>query len=133
MENRYDKQPCHPTHERKSGGSFLGTILIVIGVLWILKEIGWHIGVPGWHSIHQAGSSFMNLFHFGALSLSWPVIILVVGLLLLAGRRVIGALLVCLALFLFLPHFVIIPGILALLFFPVVLLVVGIILISKIL
>ncbi len=133
MENRHDKQQCQSTQERKSGGSFLGFVLIVVGVLWILKEIGWHIGVPGWYAVQQAGSSFMNIFHFGALSLSWPVVILIVGLLLLIGRRVIGALLVCLSIFLFLPHFVIIPGILALLFLPVVLLVVGIILISKIL
>lgn len=133
MENRHRTQENCQGQARKSGGSFLGFVLIVIGVLWILKEIGWHIGMPGWDSVHRAGASFMNLFHFGALSLSWPVIILIVGLLLIAGRRVIGALLVCLAVFLFLPHFVIIPGILALLFFPVVLLVVGIILISKIL
>ncbi|KOH45289.1 hypothetical protein [Sunxiuqinia dokdonensis] len=133
MENRYENQNCRPAHERKSGGSFLGTILIVIGVLWILKEIGWHVGLPGWQSMQQAGSNLMNLFHFGAISISWPVIILIAGLLVLAGRRVIGGLLVCLAVFLILPHFVIIPGILALLFFPVILLVLGIILISKIL
>ncbi len=133
MENQHRTYENCQRQEKKSSGSFLGFVLIVIGVLWILKEIGWHIGLPGWHAIQQAGSSFMNIFHFGAISVTWPVIILIVGLLLIAGRRLIGALLVCLAVFLFLPHFLIIPGILALLFFPVVLLVLGIILISKIL
>jgi len=133
MENQTNMRPGCPSHERKSGSSFLGVVLIAIGVLWILKETGWHIGLPDWHSVHQAGSSFMNLFHFGSISLGWPIIILIVGLLLLAGRRVFGALLVCLAVFLFLPHFSIISGIFALLFFPVVLLVIGIILVSRIL
>ena len=131
MENQHDyRQKHHQVNEKKSGGSFLGTILIVIGLLWILKEVGWHLSLPGWHAIQHSASSFLNIFHVAAWSVTWPLVLLIVGVLLVLGRRFIGALLIVGALFLFLPHFII-PGILVILFFPVLLVVLGIILISK--
>ena len=132
MENHHYKQDHNRDCERKSSGSFLGTVLIIIGVLWVLKEIGWHIGLPGWHAVHHAATNFFNIFQVGAIAITWPVILLVVGVILLAGRRLIGTLLIVLAVVFLLPH-LIIPGILAIIFLPVLLVIVGIILISKIL
>ncbi|WP_299580974.1 hypothetical protein [uncultured Sunxiuqinia sp.] len=132
MENNSYRQERKCSKERKSDGSFLGTVLIIVGVLWILKEFGWHIGLPGWHAVREGMSNFFNIFHVGAVSITWPVILLIVGVLLLAGRRLVGALLLVLAVLFVLPH-VIIPGILTIVFFPIILVVVGIILISKIL
>lgn len=133
MENQQENRSRHyQMREKRSGGSFLGIILIIIGLLWLLKEIGWHVGFPDWGTVRDSTSGFRNIFHFGAWAVSWPVVLLVVGVLLIAGRRLIGALLVFLALFLFLPG-IIIPGILAILFLPVILIVVGIILISRLL
>lgn len=114
----------------RKGVSFLGVLLIVIGVLWVLKEVGWHIGLPAWDSVSHSFVNFLNIFQIGAWSVSWPVVVLIVGVLLLVGRRLVGTLLILLALFLFLPHFII-PGILIILFFPILIVVVGIILISK--
>lgn len=131
MENQHCSRHEHK-REKNSSGSFLGVILIIVGVLWVLKEIGWHIGLPGWHTIREATSSLMNVFHFGALSVTWPIILLIAGVLLIAGRRLVGLLLILFAVFFILPHFII-PGILAIIFFPVLLVVLGIILISKIL
>ena len=134
MENYHQhRHERHDYRERSSGGSFLGIVLLIIGLLWILKEIGWHIGLPGWDSVQYATGSFLNIFHVAAWSITWPVIILIVGFILLIGRRLIGTILVLLALFLFLPHLIIIPGILAIVFFPVLLIVLGIILISRLL
>lgn len=132
MENHHHKQEFTHGRERKSNGSFLGIILVVIGILWILKEIGWHIGLPGWHAVREASSNLLNIFHVGAFTITWPVILLLVGVLLIAGRRLIGTLLIILAVLFLLPHLVI-PGILAILFLPVILIVLGIILISRIL
>ncbi|WP_159518733.1 hypothetical protein [Sunxiuqinia indica] len=120
----------HHARERKSRGSFLGTVLVVIGILWILKEIGWQLGLPGWHVVQDAGASFLNIFHFGAISVTWPVILLLVGVLLIVGRRLIGALFLVFAILFLLPH-LIIPGILLVLFFPLILIILGIVLISK--
>lgn len=134
MENYHNhRTETHYHRERRSGGSFLGVVLLIVGLLWILKEIGWHIGLPGWNAVQHATGSFLNIFHFAAWTITWPIILLVVGFLLIAGRRLIGTVLVLLALFLFLPHFIIIPGILAIIFFPVLLIVLGIILISRLL
>ena len=134
MENHhYNRQPNHHARERRSGGSFLGMVLLVIGLLWLLKEVGWHVGMPGWNAVHHSFGNFLNIFHFGAIAVTWPLVLLIVGFLLLVGRRIIGALLIFLALILFLPHFIIIPGILAVIFFPVLLVVLGIIIISRLL
>ena len=132
MENRrYNTCGNREMKEKKSGGSFLGFILITIGIIWLLKETGWHVGLPGWGMLQESTSDFFNIFHFGAWSVTWPVILLVVGVVLIAGRRLIGAFLIVFALLLFLPV-IIVPGIIAMLFFPVVLVIAGIIIISKI-
>ena len=97
--------------EHKRPGSLLGTILIIVGILWILREIGWQI----------------NTWDIGL-----PEILLIVGVILIVGRRFIGTLLVVLAILLFLPH-LIIPGILLFLLFPVLLIVLGVIVITRLL
>lgn len=127
MENHYyDRHSNHHAKERRSGGSFWGIVLLVVGLLWILKEVGWH-------TVEHAAGSFLNVFHVAALTITWPIILLLVGIVLLIGRRLIGTLLVILALIFFLPHLIIIPGILAVVFFPVLLVVAGIIIISRLL
>lgn len=131
--HHYHRHEDHCHRERRSGPSFLGIVLLVVGLLWILKEIGWHIGLPGWDAVNHAAGSFLNIFHVAAVAITWPVILLIVGILLLIGRRLVGTVLVLLALFLFLPHLMIIPGILAVIFFPVILIVLGIIIISRLL
>ncbi|HKJ43934.1 MAG TPA: hypothetical protein VKA27_17685 [Sunxiuqinia sp.] len=135
MENyhQYHRHEDRCCRERRTGGSFWGIVLLVIGLLWILKETGWHVGLPGWDAVSHAAGSFLNIFHVAAFAITWPVILLIVGVLLLIGRRLVGTVLVLLALFLFLPHLFIIPGILAVIFFPVLLIVLGIIIISRLL
>ena len=130
MENSYyNKNENHQMRERRGSGSFLGVMLIIAGLLWLLKETGWyHMGLTGWHTV----SGFLKGFHFGTWSGSWPVVLLVVGIVLVSGRRILGVLLIFLALLLFLPGLVI-PGIVAILLFPVLLVIAGIILISRML
>ena len=133
MDNNYqNRQVHHHARHRRSGGSFLGTLLIILGLIFILKEIGWHIGLPAWDAMRHSFGNFLNVFHLQAWNITWPVILLVVGILVVAGRRVIGTLLIVLALIFVLPH-IVIPGLVALLFFPVLLVILGVILISKIL
>ena len=134
MENYHETKGrycCSERRERK--GSFLGTVLIVLGVLWILKEIGWLHGMPGWDSVRHSFLNFTNVFHFNAINITWPVILLVVGILLIAGRRLIGTLLILLAVFILLPGSIIIPGILTVFFLPVILIILGIIVIGRLL
>ena len=134
MDNHRDTHRNCCNHERRERkGSFLGTVLIVLGILWILKEIGWLHGWPVWYSVQNSFLNLGNIFHFGAIGVTWPVILLIVGVLLLAGRRIIGTLLIFLAILFFLPGGLIIPGILTIFFLPVILIILGIIIIARLL
>jgi len=120
----------HIEHKRHSG-SFWAYVLIIFGILWILKQSGWDIHFPG------IGEFFSGIGHFFSSIAHWsfgaiiPILIILVGISLIAGRRFLGALIFVLLLMIFIPHFLIIPGIFMVLFFPVLLIIVGIIILSK--
>ncbi len=134
MENH--NQVRHESHHSKrsdKGGSFLGVVLIILGIGWILRETGVLYGIPGWHSVQHSFQSVAHGFRGDFMGLSWPLILLIAGVVLVAGRRLIGAILILLAIFFFLPGFVIIPGILTIFLLPVILIILGIVVISRLL
>lgn len=120
----------HIEHERHSG-SFWAWVLIIFGVLWILKQSGWDIHFPG------IGEFFSGIRHFFSSMAHWsfgaviPILVILIGISLIAGRRFFGALIFVMLLMIFIPNFLIIPGILMVLFFPLVLIIIGIIILSK--
>lgn len=117
--------------QRKHSGSFWAYVLIIFGVLWLLKQTGWDIHFPG------IGEFFSSVGHFFGNLAQWsfsaaiPVLIILIGVGLILGRRFLGALLFVVLLMLILPNFLIIPGILMILFFPIILIIIGIIILSK--
>jgi hypothetical protein len=123
MEKQYE--------HRRHSGSFLAYVLIIVGLLWILKQSGWDINLPG------IGGFFSGIGHFFGNLASWsasalvPVLIIFLGIVLILGRKFFGALFLVLLLMIILPHFLIIPGILMIIFFPVVLIIIGIIILTK--
>lgn len=117
--------------EKRHRGSFLGTLLIIIGILWLLNEMGWHIGMMGWNALGHVVTSFVNFFQVSGWAVTFPVIILIAGVLLIAGRRLVGALLLLIFVLFFFP--LILPGILLVILFPVLLVIAGVILITRIL
>ncbi len=120
----------HIEHRRHSG-SFLAYVLIIVGILWILKKSGWDFNLPGiGEFVSGIVHFFGNLFHWSAAA-SVPLLIILAGIILIAGRRFFGALFLVLLVMILLPHFLIIPGILVIIFFPVLLIVVGIIILTK--
>jgi hypothetical protein len=120
----------HIEHKKESG-SFFAYLLIIIGVLWLLKRSGWDINFPGIGEFFSAiGNFFIKLTQVSA-DITVPLLIILAGIVLIAGRRFFGALLLALIIFIVIPHFLIIPGILMILFFPVILVVIGIIILSK--
>jgi len=120
----------HIEHKRQSG-SFWAYVLIIFGLLWILKQSGWDIHLPG------IGDFFSGVGHFFSSLANWsigaiiPILIILIGISLIAGRRFLGALIFVLLLMIFIPHFLIIPGIIMVLFFPIVLIIIGIVILSK--
>ena len=121
----------HIEHRRHSG-SFLAYMLIIIGILWILNKSGWDINLPGiGELVAGIGHFFGSLFQLSA-GAAFPVLIILAGILLIIGRRFFGALLLVLLIMILIPHFLIIPGILMIVFFPITLIVIGIIILTKI-
>jgi hypothetical protein len=117
-------------HKRHSG-SFWAYVLIIFGILWILKQSGWDIHLPNIGEFFSGVGNFIsNLAHwsFGAII---PILIILIGISLIAGRRLFGALIFVLLMMIFIPNFLIIPGILMVLFFPLILIIIGIIILSK--
>ena len=120
----------HIEHRRHSG-SFWAYVLIIVGILWILKRSGWDINLPGFGEFFSGiGHFFCNLFQMTAFA-TVPVLIILFGIALILGRKFFGALLLVLLVMIIVPHFLIIPGILMILFFPLVLIIIGIIILTK--
>ncbi|MEI8114889.1 MAG: hypothetical protein WCI54_14730 [Bacteroidia bacterium] len=120
----------HIEHKKHSG-SFWAYVLIIFGILWILKQSGWDIHFPNIGEFFSGiGNFFGSLGHWSNGTLL-PWLVIFFGILLITGRRFIGALLVVILLMIILPHFLIIPGILMVLFFPVILIIIGIVILSK--
>ena len=116
---------------RRHSGSFWAYVLIVIGILWILKQNGWDFNLPNIGEFFAGiGQFFGNLVHWSA-GAAIPVLIILAGIILIAGQRFFGALLLVLLIIIIVPHFLIIPGILMILFLPVILIIIGIIILSK--
>ncbi|MBL7970255.1 MAG: hypothetical protein JNL03_01935 [Prolixibacteraceae bacterium] len=110
-------------HKRHSG-SFWAYVLIISGVLWLLSKSGWDINLPG------IGHFFSNIVTWST-GATFPLLVIVLGIVLIAGRKFFGALLLVLIVMILIPHFLIIPGLLMVFFFPVLLIVIGIIILTK--
>lgn len=120
----------HYEHKRNSG-SFWAYVLIIVGILWIMRRSGWDINLPGIGDFFSTvGNFFGNLTHWSN-GIIFPILILIAGIILIAGRRFFGALFLVILLLMILPKFILIPGILIIIFFPVVLIIVGIIILTK--
>lgn len=119
------------SHKKTKSGSKLAWIFIIVGTLLVLKQTGWTIEIPGISEFfHAVGNTIRGIFHFAG-KIGWPIFLIIAGLLLLAGKRIIGSIVIILLLLFVLPHFIILPGILIFLFFPIILLVVGIVILTK--
>ncbi|NQU87082.1 MAG: hypothetical protein HQ541_15100 [Mariniphaga sp.] len=118
---------------KNNSKGLLAFILIFIGSLWLLKQLGIYINFPNFH-FHDFFHPFRNAFHnFWHLIFSWQTILIIVGLILLAGKRSTGGLILIIIGGLFLlPQIFILPGITAVLIFPIVLIGIGVALIARI-
>ena len=116
---------------RKHSGSFLAWVLIIFGIIWILKQKGWDIHLPDLGGFFASiGSFFATMGHWSGGS-ALAVLFVALGIILLLGRKFFGALFLVIVLMIVLPNFLIVPGILMILFFPIILIIVGIIILSK--
>lgn len=117
--------------QRRHSGSFWAYVLIIFGLLWILKKSGWEINLPGLGDFFAGIGHFFSNFAHWSTAAFFPILIILIGIILLVGRRFIGALFLVFLLMMLIPHFLIIPGILMIVFFPLILIIIGIVILTK--
>lgn len=109
----------------------LATVLIVVGIIWLLRKVGfwYHFPLVHWGDIlHPFRHAFQP---FGNFIFSWPVVLILVGLLLLAGKRSFGIVLIVIGGIFILPRMFVIPGLSLSLFVPLFLIGIGVALVAR--
>ena len=119
--------------EQDNSKKVLAVFLIVIGFLWILKQTGVFYHFPFIHFNYifaPVGRVFGSLAH---VVFSWPMILIVVGLVLMAGKRSAGLVLLILGGIFLLPRLFFFSGAMFLLILPLILIGVGIAIVARLL
>ncbi|MCL1821486.1 MAG: hypothetical protein FWG22_01545 [Prolixibacteraceae bacterium] len=113
--------------KKDSSSLVIAVILIIVGSFWILKEVGVNI------NFFVLFEPFTRMFNkLGRIIFSWPMVLLIVGLILVANRKTVGWILAGLGGFFLLP--LIFPKITFLtsgLFFPLAIIAVGVYIIVR--
>jgi hypothetical protein len=84
----------------------MAVVLIAVGMLWLLRQLGDFPLFTGLH-FHHLFSPFRHMFSgIGSILFSWQLILIITGIILIAGRRSAGIVLVALgSIFLFIKIF----------------------------
>lgn len=111
--------------------TILALLLIAVGVIWMLRKIGFYVNLPEipWNYMF---SPIRPVFHnLGDFIFSWQVILIIVGLILMAGRRSTGIVLVVIGGIFLIPKIFFMPHITISFLLPVVLIGLGVVLVAR--
>ena len=109
----------------------LALVLIGIGVIWILRKIGLYFDIPFFY-LQNIFFPFKNIFHdLTHFIFSWQMVLIIVGLILMAGKRSAGIVLIVVGGIFLLPKIFVVPGLTFSMFFPVLLVGLGIAMIAR--
>lgn len=106
----------------------LAIVLIAFGAFWLLKKSGLFF-LPPFVALKSLTAPLYSIVH---VLFSWPFILILVGLILMAGRRSSGIVLLVIGGIFLIPKLFLFTG-LALLFFPLLFIVLGIALLARLL
>lgn len=128
-----EQVPQKKTHRKAESKEVLALVLIGIGLVWILKQTGFFFKFP-YFNFPDIFSPLINTMHsLGHLIFSWPVILIVIGLILIAGKRAGGVVLLIIGGIFLLPKLLLISGAAIVFLFPIILIALGIGLIARLL
>ncbi len=113
-----------PKKPKDNSHLFLAVFLILFGFVWILRLMGVHLDTL-FHPVQVVFS------RFGRVLFSWPMIVVAAGLVLLAGKRQAGWILIVVGGLFLLPRIFMIPDLSFSLLAPVILVIAGAALIMK--
>lgn len=106
-------------------------VLIGIGMFWILRRMGIYFEFPQ-HILEQIFYPLRQITHrIGDFIFSWPMILIVIGAILMAGKRSVGLVLVIVGGIFIIPKMFFFPGITISLAIPVLLIGFGIAMIAR--
>ncbi|WP_303923498.1 hypothetical protein [Draconibacterium sediminis] len=126
-----EKVPQERTQKKENSKEVLALVLIGIGLVWILKQTGFFFDFP-FLNFHDIFSPVRSVFHgIGHFVFSWPVILIIIGAVLMAGKRSGGLVLLIIGGIFLLPKLIFISGAAIVFLFPVILIAVGIGLIAR--
>ncbi len=117
--------------QRDNSRVILAFVLIGIGVLWILRKLGIYFDFP---EIHWGTLffPFQQFFHsIGHVIFSWPMILIIIGLVLMAGKRKSGIVFIIIGGVFLLPRIFLFHGITISLFLPLLLIGIGVALVAR--
>ena len=119
--------------QRNNSRIVLAVFLIFIGMVWLLRKIGFYIEFPNInfeHIFYPVRQVFNGLKHF---IFSWPMILIIIGIVLMAGKRSSGIVLVIVGGVFLLPKIFLFPGLTISFLFPVLLIGFGVAMVARIL
>ncbi|MCE4563257.1 hypothetical protein INQ51_02940 [Maribellus sp. CM-23] len=110
----------------------LAVFLIVFGILWLIKQSGAFSMFPFHHFQNVFIPFQLTATKLGHLIFSWPVILIIVGLVLMAGRRPVGLVLLVVGGIFLIPK-LFFPGITVFLLLPLILIGFGVAIVARLL
>lgn len=109
----------------------LAFVLIAVGVLWMLRRLGIYFEIPVIH-LKQLIIPVRHIFSgWGHFIFSWQVVLILVGLLLMAGRRSAGMVLIIVGGIFLLPKIILFPPLNITFLLPAVLIAAGVVMIAR--
>lgn len=116
---------------RDNSRKILAFALIGIGMLLVLRKIGVYFNFPEIH-FNNFFFPFRPIFHnLGSFIFSWQVIFIIIGLILMAGRRSSGIIFVVIGGIFLIPKILFLPHITFSLLLPMVLIGLGVVLVAR--
>ncbi len=106
-------------------------VLIGVGVFWVLRQLGVYYEFPQFileNVFYPIRQIFYRFSHF---IFSWPMILIIIGGVLLAGKRSIGLVFIIVGGIFILPKLFFIPGITISLLLPVLLIGIGVAMVAR--
>lgn len=116
---------------KRHSDSFWIYIAVIAGVLWLLSRNGWDIHLPGFGSFFSGIGHFFSSMAGLAFNTAFPVFLIIIGIALILARRFLAALFLVVLFLIIMPSLIVIPGILITLFFPFILIILGIVILSR--
>lgn len=116
---------------RDNSRTILAFVFIGIGMLWILRKIGLYFNFPEIH-FGNLFYPFQSVFHsLGDFIFSWQVVFIIIGLILMAGRRSSGLVFIIIGGAFLIPKILFFPHLTLSFLLPVALIGLGVVMVAR--